>query len=86
MHSGMSVDEYVAYLNGMIAHEHLIANGAAEDWANESHHFAEAALVGNGAQIDENYYRMQITIVDERLALAGLRLAATLNDVWLQPQ
>jgi hypothetical protein len=31
--------------------------------------------------VDEQYYRQQIKVVDERLALAGLRLAALLNEV-----
>ncbi len=31
--------------------------------------------------MDEQYYRQQIKVVDERLALAGLRLAAVLNEV-----
>ena len=31
--------------------------------------------------IDEGYYRRHITVIDERLALAGVRLAAVLNRV-----
>ena len=31
--------------------------------------------------MDEQYYQRQIKVVDERLALAGLRLAAVLNEV-----
>jgi hypothetical protein len=40
---------------------------------------AESAWLADGSQIDENYYRKEIKIVDQRLALAGLRLAAMLN-------
>jgi len=32
--------------------------------------------------VGEQYYRQQIKVVDERLALAGLRLAALLNEVF----
>ena len=31
--------------------------------------------------MDEQYYRQQIKVADERLALAGLRLASLLNGV-----
>ena len=31
--------------------------------------------------MDERYHRKQIKVVEERLALAGLRLAALLNEV-----
>jgi hypothetical protein len=31
--------------------------------------------------VDGQYYRQQIKVADERLALAGLRLAAILNEV-----
>jgi hypothetical protein len=30
--------------------------------------------------IDENYFRRELPVLNERLALAGLRLAALLND------
>jgi hypothetical protein len=38
--------------------------------------------VNDGGPVDEQYYRQQIGVVDERLALAGLRLAAVLNEVF----
>jgi len=34
-----------------------------------------------GGSVGEQYYRQQIKVVDERLAFAGLRLAAVLNEV-----
>lgn len=82
MHTGMGVAEYVTYLERMVAHEHLIANGIPEDWANESHKHADAAWLANGAAVDENYYRKEIKVVDESLALAGLRLAKVLNEAF----
>jgi hypothetical protein len=48
-------------------------------WAMESHGFAKAALLPPNGAGDEAYYRAQIEIVDQRLALGGLRLAAWLN-------
>jgi hypothetical protein len=42
---------------------------------------AKAAWVNDGGSVDEQYYRQQIKVVDERLALARLRLAALLNEV-----
>jgi hypothetical protein len=34
----------------------------------------------------ENYYQKEIKVVDQRLALAGLRLAAVLNGAFAQVQ
>jgi hypothetical protein len=74
----------VHFLEKLIADEHLTASGNPEDWANESHSLAQRAWLSSGAQIDENYYREQIKVVDKRLALAGLRLAAVLNEAFAQ--
>jgi len=57
------------------------ASGNAADWANESFALAKAAWVSDSGSVDEQYYRRQIKVADERLALAGLRLAALLNEV-----
>ncbi len=43
---------------------------------------ANAAWVNDGGEVDEHYYREQIKVLNERLALAGLRLAALLNEVF----
>jgi hypothetical protein len=40
----------------------------------------------DGAQIDEGYYWKEIKVVDRRLALAGLRLAAVLNEAFAHMQ
>jgi hypothetical protein len=81
-HTGYTEEQYVSHLNELIARNHWEqkAGGSPADWANESHREAIQALVKNGAAIDEAYYRANIQLVDERLALAGLRLAALLND------
>jgi len=85
-HTGMGRDEYVAHLEKLISEMHLTASGNPEDWANESHGYAQSAWLADGAQIDENYYRKEIKVVDQRLALAGLRLAAVLNEAFAQVQ
>ena len=84
-HTGMARGEYVAHLEKWIAEEHLTAGGNPEDWANESHNYAQMAWLDNGSRIDESYYRKAIKTVDQRLALAGLRLAAVLNDCFAHP-
>jgi hypothetical protein len=43
---------------------------------------AKAALLAPHASVDETYYRAQIPVIDKRLALAGLRLAALLNATF----
>jgi hypothetical protein len=50
------------------------------DWANESHLQARRILEQKPASVDDAYYRANIDLVNEKLALAGLRLAATLNS------
>jgi hypothetical protein len=83
-HTNLSQQEYVQHLEEFISQQHLTAGGEPEDWANESHKYAEAAWLNDGEQVDENYYKSQIKVVDIRLALAGLRLAALLNDAFGQ--
>jgi hypothetical protein len=79
-HTGRSEQEYVAYLEQMISKKKLILSGAPEDWANESLKIAKKVWVSDGGVVDQAYYRSNIGVVDERLVLAGLRLAAILND------
>lgn len=79
-HTGRSEQEYVAYLEQMITSKKLQATGAPQDWANESWRFAKQAWLNDGGSVDEAYYKANIGTVDERLALAGLRLAALLNQ------
>ncbi len=54
--------------------------GTPVDWANESHLQATHIMKPNPAAIDEAYYKANIELVDQKLALAGLRLAAVLNN------
>ena len=83
-HTNLSQQEYVQRLEKLISQQHLAADGQPEDWANESNKYAQAAWLNDGEQVDENYYMSQIKVVDTRLALAGLRLAALLNYAFNQ--
>ena len=56
------------------------ATGSPAEWAMESHALARGALLPAQGLVDDAYYRAQIAVVDRRLALGGLRLAAVLND------
>jgi len=83
-HTNLNQQEYVQHLEEFISQQHLTAGGQPEDWVNESHKDAQAAWLNDGERVDENYYKSQIKVVDTRLALAGLRLAALLNDAFSQ--
>ena len=79
--SALSDREYVARLERQIAARawEAMAGGSPADWGMESHALAKAALLPREGAFDEAYYRVHIGVVDERLAVAGLRLAALVN-------
>ncbi len=81
-HTRRSQKKWVAHLERLIAREHLQrrANGTPEAWANESFHLAQRVWLNDGSSVDEAYYKPNISAVDERLALAGLRLATLLDE------
>lgn len=81
-HANLRNREYVQQLEQIIGSEHLDqqAGGTPTDWVNESHAEARKILESHSAAVDEAYYRQNIGIVNRRLALAGLRLAALLNQ------
>jgi hypothetical protein len=81
-HTGRSEAEYDAYLENLIAARNLQskAHGTPEEWANQSFRLAHQVWLNDGGSVDETYFRKNIIIVDEQLALAGLRLAALLNQ------
>ena len=57
--------------------------GTPAQWAEQSFRLAKEALVRPDTNIDEGYYQRHITVIDERLALGGVRLAAVLNRVLI---
>ncbi len=79
--------DYVSALRTVIADRELarVPVGTPAQWAEQSFKLAREALVANDANIDEAYYRRHITVIDERLALGGLRLAAELNRLLPTP-
>ena len=81
-HTGRDVNAYTQHLQQLITANHMTASGNPADWANESHAAGQTAWIDNGGVLDEAYYNTQIQVVDTRLALAGLRLAALLEDVF----
>ena len=80
--------QYLASLQQQIRQRRLdkVPVGAPAGWAMESHSLAKAALVPAYGKIDDAYYDEQIRVVDERLALGGLRLAAVLNRSFTSVQ
>ena len=80
-HAHRSEDDYAAYIERLIASRHLrwMSGGTPEDWADESFRIAHRVWLRDGSAVDESYYRQNIEVLDEQIALAGLRLAAVLN-------
>lgn len=78
-----SVDDaaYLSALNRLIAAKGFASQpvGTPAQWAEQSFRLAKEALVKPDTNIDEGYYRRHITVIDERIALGGVRLAAELN-------
>jgi nuclease S1 len=79
---------YLAQLQKLIADKRLGSQpaGTPAQWAEQSFRLAKDALVTPGANLDESYYRRHIAVIDERLALAGVRLAAVLNRALATPR
>jgi hypothetical protein len=79
-HTGLGEQRYVKQLEKMIKADHVQAG--ADDpvaWANDSLQLAKQAWVQPQSDIDEAYYQRERPVVDQQLALAGLRLARLLN-------
>jgi hypothetical protein len=81
-HTGYSEEDYVQHLNKLIQIQHLEsrAGGTPVGWADESHSQGRQIMERPPSAVDEAYYQAHIALVNERLALAGLRLAALLNE------
>jgi hypothetical protein len=79
-------ERYLVELRNVIDAKRLGSQpgGTPAQWAEQSFRVAKEALVKPDTNIDEGYYRRHITVIDERLALAGIRLAAVLNRVLIQ--
>jgi nuclease S1 len=86
-HRGLNDPRYLAELERQIKARRLeaVEIGSPAQWAMESHALAKAALLPPQGVVDEAYFRAQIAVVDERLVLGGLRLAAWLNQSLAVP-
>jgi hypothetical protein len=80
--SRQSEREHVAELERLIVQRNLtaISGGTPTDWANESFHLAHEVWLPEGSLAGEEYYRRNISVANRQLALAGIRLAALLNE------
>jgi nuclease S1 len=79
---------YLALLQKLIAAKRLGAQapGSPAQWAEQSWRLARPALVASGTNIDDAYYQRQSLVIDEQIALAGVRLAAVLNRSLISPR
>lgn len=57
----------------------MLGAGTPVQWALESRSLGQKAMVTNNSDLGDVYARAFVPVMDERLALAGLRLAAILN-------
>jgi len=60
--------------------------GTPKDWAEQSWMLGKAALVRSDTNIDEAYFQKHMAVIEERLALGGVRLAAVLNRALAAPR
>ena len=87
-HRALDEGAYLAELRSVITRKGLgsLPVGTPAQWAEQSFRLANEALVAPDTNIDEAYYRRHITVIDERLSLGGIRLAAVLNRVLVSPR
>lgn len=80
-HTRLRESEYVSRIQQKIASQKFNSTwlGAPAGWANESFRIAKNVWVSEGGAVDEQYYKANIDLVDQRLEMAGMRLAALLN-------
>ena len=86
-HRGLDDEHYVTALRDVIVRRQWDSQpaGTPGEWAMQSQALAKVALLPEHGTADEAYYRAHIDIVDQRLALAGVRLAAILNEILTNP-
>jgi hypothetical protein len=78
---------FVGVLQKVIADKRFASQppGTPAQWAEQSFRLAKEALVTQDTNIDESYYRRHIGVIEDRLALGGVRLAADLNRILTAP-
>ena len=75
--------QYVEALQKLIVDKRFGSQpqGTPAQWAEQSFRLGKEALVAPNTNIDEAYYRRHIGVIDDRLALGAVRLAADLNRI-----
>ena len=83
-HRKLTDAEYLARLESDIRKQSIVA-GSLDPvaWTDESKVLSDKALVEKNADIDDAYFNQQIPVIDRQLELAGLRLAAVLNGIFV---
>jgi hypothetical protein len=85
-HEGLSESQLVAKLEERSKRSDVGAyqSGEVTRWLYESYTLSNKlyAEVASNNKLDESYYNSHISLVEERLAAAGLRLAGVLNDIF----
>jgi hypothetical protein len=86
-HRNLDDAHYLSALQTLIGQNSwpVRAAGVPAEWAMQSHDLGNAALLPPHGVVDEAYYRAQIPVVEQRLALGGVRLAAVLNEILIAP-
>lgn len=86
-HRNRNEKKYLALLHSEIMENNWEKQNGGNPiaWVNASHPYAQDAFVPNGTLITSKYYDVEIKIVDQQLALGGLRLAEVLNEIFTAP-
>jgi hypothetical protein len=86
-HRNRNEKKYLAMLRSEILENNWQRRNGGDPiaWANASHPYAQEAFVPNGTMVSSKYYDVEIRIVDQQLALGGLRLAEVLNEIFNTP-
>jgi len=78
---GLSDGAFLKVLDGRVTRDRLLNQpvGTPAEWAMESLTLSNAILLPQRGSVDEAYYTKNISVIEERLARAGARLAQVLN-------
>lgn len=85
MLTGLTPVEYVAQLMPQVRHHQAEwSTGTPREWAAESQALRDQvyAFGAEGAALSDEYIATAITVTEQRLAQAGVRLATTLNNLF----
>jgi len=80
-HRGLDDGAFLKVLEARVASDRLLDRpvGMPADWAMESLTLSNALMLPQKGSVDEAYYAKNIVIIEQRLAVAGARLAQLLN-------